>query len=193
MLLNVFVGGGSGRLQIEVPVDAIYDQLSVATEADLAAQPPAGSAEGLTAFVQANGGEYWAWYPTGSTLPAGTITSTLGNGGEWVFVRMATASVPATIVGGVTYAASKTDVAFELDSSNASQPAVDLWPTPYVGQMFSAAWTAGTVVLALINGNGNQISSYTSGTQVVGANTEINTPGGFGTWRYNGTLWRQVG
>jgi hypothetical protein len=167
--------------------------ISVATTAALASQPPTPLVDGSLAFVQANGGSYWAWYPTGYSVPAGTVTTTAGNGGVWAFVKRATASTPATVLGGATYTAIATDVFIAMDSSNGTQPVVNLYATPYVGQEVTIRWVNGTLVLPEIVGNGNTVTDYATGASV--ASTVINTPAGFITYKFvDGTRgWQQVG
>jgi hypothetical protein len=102
-------------------------------------------------------------------------------------------STSFTVIGGVTYPMKQTDGIINLDSSNGSQPVVDLWPTPLTGQSVSLVWSAGNSVLPKYDGNGKLVADYAGGNQVLVANSVISTPGGFTTLKYDGTVWRQVG
>ena len=93
--------------------------------------------------------------------------------------------------GPATYTALGTDSLVEIDTSGGGA-SVKLFATPVLCQEISIVWSGGTT-LPTIDGNGKNVSDYAGGNGVNAATTVMSTPGGFITYKYNGTGWKQVG
>jgi hypothetical protein len=110
------------------------------------------------------------------------------------------ASIPrtaATVVGGQTYTVKATDTAIRADSSNGTQPVIDMIAPTYIGQRWTFYWWAwatgaGQPVGPLINAPAGINMQSFAGQAVSGAaglvtNTTITTPGATFTLEWNGT------
>lgn len=167
--------------------------ISVATQSALAAQPPTNLSfiYGTIAFVQASGGSYWAWYPTGATIPSGATTQS-GLGGTWVLLPMGNAFVgggsAATVTGGTTYTLLATDLFVSLDTSNGSLATAQMVVPSFIGQKWTFWWKAYQIATPLppkiIAPGSVLIMPYSgqpsSGTTGWTTSSNITTPGA--TW-----------
>lgn len=118
------------------------------------------------------------------------ILALIGGGGS-------TPGTEHTVIGGVTYTIAKTDAIIEFDSSNGMLPEA-LLPADaahglFVNRTITFVWTAwnGAQVPPEISGNGNDVVAYSgmSGSSTYVATTNITTPGGSYTLKWDGTNW----
>ena len=177
--INPNAGSGGSGAQI----------ISVAAKSNLSAQPVVSSPQGTQAYVQASGGSYWSWFPTGTTIPAGAQTQA-GNGGTWVFSALGTTTTPATVVAA-SYTAQNTDGTIRT-SSVGGQPTVLLPAIPFLGErhIVVAAFYDINQTPTIVSGNGNTLAPA-SGLGYSGGylpTTQLQA-GTSNAWVWDGTYW----
>ena len=110
-------------------------------------------------------------------------------------------SIPGTahtVIGGATYTIVSTDAIILFDESNGMQPAA-LLPADAAHGLFIdrtiafvwIAWDAGLSAQPLINGNGNNLVSFSGmpASATYAATTTISTPGAAYTLKWDGADW----
>ena len=101
-----------------------------------------------------------------------------------------------TVIGGVTYPIALTDGIILFDSSNGLQPVAQLpsaLPGLYVGRTITFVWVAwnGAQVPPEIDGNGNDVVAFSGmpASASYSPTTNITTPGGWYTVKWDGANW----
>jgi len=171
MRVKVYLGGGSGYVNVDLPLADIIPGLP-----GQILQTDAGADSAV-----------WNTMSGDATIsPTGVVT-----------VSQVSGSTTAVVTSANTpYTALPTDSLIEVESAGAFREVL-FEAAPSTGKRHTVKWwsyAGGGDPLPEVSGNGKQIEASAGGTPFAGlsglvATTNLPTPGGSVTWEYDGTQW----